>query len=154
MIKKRFLRSTLIAALLVFACLCTILLASCHQNVLDAASESAPIETDVGSADANFIFTPSDDRMSNRLPALADGISPIRPMDGALYLVDRSMVYRYSIETGGVIPLCNDPLCMHNSTDCPFYGLNTVLRMIHASNNNIFYAQDYMQWDAALGKVT
>lgn len=147
----------LLALFTIFCCL--IILVSCRQTANNTSSD--PINTPSIQLDAathphasGFEFTPNNDHMSDRLPDIADGISPIRPMDGALYLVDRSMVYRYSIETGGVIPLCNDPLCMHNSTDCPFYGLNTVLRMIHASNNNIFYAQDYMLWNAALGKFT
>lgn len=147
----------LLALFTIFCCL--IILVSCRQTANNTSSD--PINTPSIQLDAathphasGFEFTPNNDHMSDRLPDIANGISPIRPMDGALYLVDRSMVYRYSIETGGVIPLCNDPLCMHNSTDCPFYGLNTVLRMIHASNNNIFYAQDYMQWNAALGKFT
>ena len=52
--------------------------------------------------------------------------------------------HRFNCETGAVTFLCADPLCGHNSLDCPFFRFTDTTPMVVTANKVFFYriAQD------------
>jgi len=51
-----------------------------------------------------------------------------------------SSFIRYSLETGNTVFVCPDPLCMHNTEDCPFAGR---INMFFIKDNIIYYERYY-----------
>ena len=45
--------------------------------------------------------------------------------DGYLYSAHSGVLYKYNLQTGIALPLCEDPVCTHSGKSCPFYGVNT-----------------------------
>lgn len=43
-----------------------------------------------------------------------------------IYKYHNGMLYRLNPRTGNVTSVCGDPLCRHNSPDCPLYGMSGV----------------------------
>ena len=65
--------------------------------------------------------------------------------NGGLYLFkgmssssawDPSQFIRYSLETGNTVFVCPDPLCMHDTEDCPFTGR---INVFFIRDNKIYY---------------
>jgi len=48
---------------------------------------------------------------------------------------------RYSLDTGNTVYVCPDPLCMHNTEDCPFTGR---IDLFFIRENVIYYDRKYM----------
>lgn len=72
---------------------------------------------------------------------IINGAYFIQYSDNYLYFYKlRSPLMRYNPETNNMTYVCGDPLCNHNSPDCPLYGLNTTFCVY---NNKIFFRRDY-----------
>lgn len=98
----------------------------------------------------DYSCTPSDDRPVSGGPiqsmpwylTYADGYLYIRGTSGmGIPSPDNtSLIYtlkRINPETGVVTDVCPDPLCLHNTADCPFYGLDTL--PVGFADGKIFY---------------
>ena len=80
-------------------------LASCESA---PSSPSAPTDTAADTAQTSPDGTEKE--MSDYF------VVPVRPDLSETYL------YKINVRTGAYINLCSDPLCSHNTEDCPFYG--------------------------------
>ncbi len=126
-----------------------ILLSSCGSELHYLPAESA------GSVDSGYAYTPSDDR------PISSGSTESMPWylqyaDGYLFIYgtigsgipaadNTGLVYtlkRINPETGIVTEVCPDPLCSHNTSDCPFYGLDTL--PVGFADGKIFYRRSWI----------
>ena len=126
-----------------------ILLSSCGSELHYLPDETA--ET----ADTGYSYTHSDDRPVSggsvqSMPwslQYADGYLYIHGTDGiGIPAADNTgLVYtlkRINPETGNMTDVCPDPLCGHNTADCPFYGLDTL--PIGFADGKIFYRRSWI----------
>ncbi len=126
-----------------------ILLTSCGSELHYLPDETA--ET----ADTGYTYTHSDDRPVSGGPTesmpwylqYADGYLYIHGTDGiGIPAADNTgLVYtlkRINPETGNVTDVCPDPLCAHNTTDCPFYGLDSL--PVGFADGKIFYRRSWI----------
>ena len=70
---------------------------------------------------SEFTYTPSEDSTENVLNWSFRSTN-IDAMNGDLYLQRTWMAVRFDSKTGRQTYLCSDPLCNHNTADCPFYS--------------------------------
>jgi len=120
------------------------LLTSCENNL--TYLDTAPVADTV--APGEYTYTESD-----------DGVLPYNPLNGGEYLKYRdgslyffstakssygiSILMRLNVKTGNITSVCADPLCQHDSSDCPFYGVNTF--WILTPDGNIRYFRNYIE---------
>lgn len=67
---------------------------------------------------SEFTYTTSDDSTDRVINFQRN--SHINVIEGELYLPKVNMVMRFDPKTGRQTALCTDPLCTHNTLDCPF----------------------------------
>ncbi|MEA4831245.1 MAG: hypothetical protein VB118_01355 [Oscillospiraceae bacterium] len=69
-----------------------------------------------------------------------------------LYAKPNDVIYKYNIENGYAVPLCEDPLCKHDSDSCPFYGASDE---IYKHDDYIIYfkGNEINKYNIANGKV-
>lgn len=105
-----------------------------------------PDETARGSPDG-FIYTESDDKP---LTCNAqNGSDKLQFCNGCLYFstglgteVSPTVYMRYNCSTGNLTSVCSDPVCRHDSEDCPLYGLSDWV--IVSPDENIFFLKKYI----------
>lgn len=109
-----------------FLILITLFLVSCDTNIYHADENMGPqFEEYTTSLDQykEFSYIPSDDAVSaealdticsSRLKYSGEHNNIVMIMD---------IPYVYNDTTGNLGSLCIDPLCFHNTKDCPYYGL-------------------------------
>ena len=73
--------------------------------------------------------------------------------DGTLYANVNGVIYQYSIQYGYATPLCGDPLCKHNDSNCPFYGIG---EDFYYTGNAILYSKgnEILKYDTETGNIT
>ncbi len=73
--------------------------------------------------------------------------------DGTLYADVNGVLYQYSIQNGYATPLCGDPLCKHNDSSCPFYGIGEDFYRIGSA---ILYSKgnSILKYDTETGDIT
>ena len=64
----------------------------------------------------------------------------VSQLDPKYMLADRTLM-RYNCKTDTLTFVCNDPLCSHNTEDCPFYAMYNAK---YVYNGNIYFAQLYI----------
>ena len=116
-----------------------------------------------------FEYTVSNDRSAEEQTFRSRAIANVQYYDGTIYLFTDSMIYRYNAENGNVISLCADPLCYHNDSTCPFFGLNSaynyyidndkiayarVYSYRNPDTNEIRYIKERVQYEISTGKLT
>ncbi len=124
-----------------------LLLVSCNTN-----NRTIPLITSVNSNSA-FIYTDSDDIPLTTNYNAINGISKLQYSDGYLYfnncfaanmmnLSENRTLMRYNVKAGTLTSVCTDPLCKHNTIECPFYAMYDTF---YINNNNILFAQVYYE---------
>ena len=73
--------------------------------------------------------------------------------DGTLYADVNGIIYKYNIQNGYATPLCGDPLCKHNDSNCPFYGIGEDFYLI---NDTILYyrGNEIFEYDTKTSQIT
>ena len=70
------------------------------------------------------------------------GANQLQYSDGYLYCYDsiisdkNKTLKKIDIKTGIVTSVCSDPICLHNSPECPIFGIANAF-FVH--NNNVFF---------------
>jgi hypothetical protein len=107
-------------------------------------NQIAPSTTD---ENLDFEYTESDDEpiMYNTL----NGGSEVKYFDGCIYFFNgnssgrqknHATLYRFNVKTGNLTTVCPDPLCEHNTPDCPFYSMDSIY---YIYENKIYYSRTY-----------
>ncbi len=124
----------------------SLLFGSCDSSgvhYISSENESDLITTKVEPFEnySPFDYTPSSDSMQNVINCSSNStyMACINPY---LYFYNSNVIVRYNPEANSITYLCSDPLCLHNSPDCPFYGLD-VLYGFYIYENTIYYRQQY-----------
>lgn len=102
-----------------------------------------------------FSYTDSDD-----LPLeynVINGVNVMQYSDGYIFFhnnygrdiynfpKNRTMM-KYNVKTGNLTSVCQDPLCFHNTIDCPFYAM---YRTMYVFDSKIAYTQLYSITDSS-----
>lgn len=130
-------------------------LVSCENNLnyLNAGTTSSVKDIDVGINGTSFEYTNINDVpvMHNAI----NGLSTIKYYNDCLYFFPGTAnpftksitLMRYDCKTGNLTSVCSDPLCTHDSPDCPFFGFTTIFYLY---NNTVYYrrAYSYANYDA------
>jgi len=101
--------------------------------------------TEVKIAETNmFEYTLSDDRPVE-FNAIR-GSENIKYYNSFLYFkkpnptILKPVLLRYNLKTGNLTYVCSDPLCSHDTPDCPLYG---IIASYYIYDNKIFFRQSY-----------
>lgn len=126
------------------------LLSSCGSELHYLPAEETAVSSDTG-----YSYTQSDDR-----PVSGGAVTSqpwyLQYAGGYLYIQgisgmgipspdNTSLIYtlkRINPETGNITNVCPDPLCSHNTADCPFYGLDSL--PVGFADGKIFYRRDWI----------
>ncbi|MBQ8512720.1 MAG: hypothetical protein IJ497_08910 [Clostridia bacterium] len=110
-----------------------LLTAGCSSPVYLPADETDAVPA------VPFTYTESDDSIP---PGNAQSNDDMLYHGGYIYIMpgDKQPVYRYNVKTGNVTCMCQDPLCMHDTEECPLYGLRLQF-YITADGELCFYRQ-------------
>ena len=65
-------------------------------------------------------------------------------VDNYLYTMIGSVLYRISPYSASVVPVCPDPLCFHNTSECPFYKVDD--SSVVTVGKYIYYLKDGNGW--------
>ena len=109
--------------------------ALCLLLILTSCGDTEPPER----LKTDFVYTESDDY------PLYFGSSQIHDLkynSGYIYKYYSGNLYRLNPRTGNVTYVCGDPLCLHNSADCPLYGMLGIYHLTDSGElcYNIKYA--------------
>ena len=85
-------------------------------------------------ADSAFVYEPSEDVWLDNQPSSAK-VSGLAGHGNFLYLNIDSSPMRLNTTSGKFSYLCSDPLCFHNTHECPFYT-NTSTQFYPMINEN------------------
>jgi hypothetical protein len=106
-------------------CVVMLLLSSCSKENL--ANPSNTFEQENGVV-LDFSYSESDDNVI--LYNAYNSTNIFQYEDGYIYFnksgpfgSTSSTLMRYNVSTGNITSICPDPLCKHDSPDCPLYGL-------------------------------
>jgi hypothetical protein len=78
-----------------------------------------------------------------------NGGSEVKYFDGCIYFFNgnsygrqenHATLYRFNIMTGNITTVCPDPLCAHNTPDCPFYAMDPDY---YVYKNKIYYGRTF-----------
>lgn len=137
------------------------LLVSCGSEEL----HYFPDETAAEAEAVGYSYTENSDRPVSGAPTTSLPWN-LQYADGYLYLAsfggmgipgeaNSGLMYtlrRINPVTGNVTDVCPDPLCAHNSTECPFYGLDSMPIGFH--DGKIFYRRRWITHaDGETGRV-
>ena len=134
---------------LILPLLLCVLLSSCGSELHYLTDETAP------PADSGYSYTHSDD-----CPVSGGAVTSqpwyLQYADGYLYIQGISgtgipssdntflnyTLKRINPKTGSVTDVCPDPLCGHNTEECPFYGLDSL--PVGFADGKVFYRRRWI----------
>ena len=113
-------KSHLIRTFSVLLAIIALVLAGCGKSdfMYVETTVPAPVLEVPWSNTSEFTYTPSEDSTDRGINFQRNEFMNV--IEGYLYLPKVGMVMRYDPETGRQTALCTDPLCTHNTVDCPF----------------------------------
>ncbi|MBO5274617.1 MAG: hypothetical protein J6I45_08400 [Clostridia bacterium] len=114
-----------------------VVLCSCDQNVINDINKNDLINENFDQKTA-FEFTPSDDRAAEAQNVVTRNFGSVRYHDGYVYIFSSGQAFRFNPETGNITNLCSDPICLHETDECPFYGIRTN-QQIHINDGKIYF---------------
>ncbi|MBQ8368583.1 MAG: hypothetical protein IJY35_01230 [Clostridia bacterium] len=137
------------------------LLVSCGSEELHYLPDETAAETEA----ENYPYTENSDRPISGAPVTslpwnlqyADGYLCIASFGGMGIPSEENSGLMYTLRrinpaTGNITDVCPDPLCAHNSADCPFYGLDSM--PVGFADNKIFYRRRWITHaDGETGRV-
>jgi len=139
---------------LLFVCICAFLLTGCNSDELHYPETEAIVTADDGSPPVDpygtvFTYTASEDTQNTVFQRSGYFSYGIFVVGDYLYYNNGNMLYRYNTKTGNITSACADPLCLHDSYDCPFFnGLSGSGAMYSGVfNNKIYYKVKELLWD-------
>lgn len=141
--------------LLLMALIITLNIISCENNKPDyITDESAtggettdiknPANYHINGRDSSF--KTSSDKPAPLQITIYNGRGRAIYNEPYIYLITLNMIYRYNQETNNVTLLCSDPLCLHNTKDCPFFNM-IMMKQMFIHDNNIYYYKLYTEID-------
>lgn len=92
--------------------------AKSNFNYVETTVPATPVSVPWSNT-SEFTYTPSEDRTDNVINWSFRSTN-IGVMNGDLYLQRPGMAVRYDPKTGRQTYLCTDPLCPHDTLECPF----------------------------------
>ena len=117
---------------------------SCNKGLIYLENENG----DTGSKTReNFEYTHSDDKLVEYNVLYGDYL---QYSDGYLYFFNgmsdfingsSNTLMRYNVKTGNITTVCPDPLCGHNTGDCPFFGTQ---HTYYLKNNKVSFNRAYL----------
>ncbi len=125
----------------------TLLILLFVQITVTSCNDNIPNMPSVTDGYLDFEYTESDDEpiLYNTL----NGGSEVKYFDGCIYFFNgnsngrqenHSTLYRLNTKTGNVTTVCPDPLCKHNTPDCPFYAMDS---SYYIYKNKVYYTRTY-----------
>ena len=132
--KTKFKQTILLIMLFIILCL-----TSCDDETY--------IEPPIDTTKNNTIFEYTDNKDKPLDFNVIDGSDVIKYYNGYLYFLNGSTslsksvtLMKYNIKSNNLTCVCADPLCDHNTPDCPLYGLNN---SYYIYNDNIYFQRIY-----------
>lgn len=113
-------KSNVIRRLSLFLAAVALILTGCQKPTFEYVETTvpAPEVTVPWSQTTEFSYTPSDDSTDHVINFQRN--AHMNVIESNLYLPKLGMIMRYDPKTGRQTALCTDPLCTHNTLDCPF----------------------------------
>lgn len=116
-----------------------LMLVSCENTIYHAEDNIGPQFNEYTTfldQYSEFTYIPSDDTVSAEvLDELCDSrLQYTGEYDNIVMVMD--VPYLYNDKTGNLGCLCIDPLCFHNTPDCPYYGL---ISSVVFNNHKAYY---------------
>ena len=89
---------------------------------------------------ASYTYAPDvEDSANNSMNPAVNVLDDVpSSYDGGLYFQTSEMLFKLDKETGKMNEMCKDPVCKHNTKECPFYGQDWEFGF-YIYENNIFY---------------
>lgn len=116
--------------------LITVLLSGCNDDELYYLE---PTTTIADKEEKQFSFTPSSDTQNTTYQNASVLMAQIFPSGKYIYFTVANMLYRFNTETGNITSACADPLCMHNSVECPFFHNNHAVTYVSIFDDRIYF---------------
>jgi len=125
------------------AMLGTILSLTSCKNTTQLYEDDNPLDAVVNESDIDkiidtYFLTGSLLQYHNGYIYLHNGLFVNATMTGG-----RGTLVRYNPETENITTLCADPLCMHDTAECPFAGS---IYFFYMKDNSIIYMRRYYVW--------
>ena len=119
-VKEALMKSNIIRTISFLLAITALSLTACAKsnfNYVETTVPATPVSVPWSNT-SEFTYTTSDDSTDRVINFQRN--SHINVIEGELYLPKVNMVMRFDPKTGRQTALCTDPLCTHNTLDCPF----------------------------------
>lgn len=130
------------------AVICSALLViSCDDSGLHYIERDREKET----GNAEFSYTENSDEP---VSFGTQTIGTVKYYDGYVYIVSDTL-YRVNVSTGNVTTVCQDPICVHDSENCPLYGIGGSSIYYLSDDGSVCFpgSRGFVRYDAAKMKT-